>query len=133
MDNFMNRMEIGYFNIVNANNTACKEKILNKLLYFIVNEYKITDSINYLYSINTQDFIKNSVIHNKQHLLLFIRDCEVISNALKLKDNEILEYKDNAFVIKIVIPPESESEESSPLSMGNIEDYKNIEWGSFDK
>lgn len=100
MENFLNRIEICYFNIIQTNDINYKEKYLNNLFKLIQLEHLVLDLINYLYTLNPKKFIDYLYENKMQYILFLTYDLNIISNLIEIDISKYtLIYEDKIKII----------------------------------
>lgn len=99
MENFLNRIEICYYNILHTNDLLKKENILNRLITLFRTERLTNDFMNYLYLIDTDAIINLLIINKLDYLLLLTYDLSIISKILNINDTKKLIFDKGCFRI----------------------------------
>jgi hypothetical protein len=100
MDQFLNRLEICYYNMILTNLVIKKEKILNDILNLLKYQRLTTDLFNMLY-------ISNPVVYNTfineigyPSLILLTYNLLAIEKSINLSKNNFIVFNNNKFYIK---------------------------------
>lgn len=113
MEAFLNRLEISYCNINLCKNVNKKEVLLNKVLAMIKYYRLLMDFITYLHIFNPEDLQEFITKLNKPSLILLSYDLNAIGKAVKLSDDFLLTFHNNAFHVEYKpISPTSDSTHS---------------------
>lgn len=113
MNQFINRLEISFCNLVLTKNINQKELILNKTLVLVGYYRMLIDLMNYLYSFSPELFQEIITRFSKPSLILLTYDLQAISKAIGLSDDSYIIYDNNSFHIENKqISPRSDSTHS---------------------
>lgn len=113
MENFLNRLDVCFYNALLTNKIDQKEKIINKVFTLIKYCRMTTDLINYLYTFNNDTFSQFIKTCEKPSLILLTYDLEAIGNAINIPSTMYLLFRNNSFYIDYKpISPNSNSSNS---------------------
>lgn len=129
MENYINRIEICFFNTANTKDIDKKEKLLNKILFLVKNNIFTIDLMNYIYKHNPKEFINFIELCNLQVLLLFTYDFDTIARLINLNDNKVIVYNGVKFLL-INKNDNVNNIDESPLSLSPLIG-DNINWGDY--
>ncbi len=99
MEQFLNRLDILFYNTIITKNIEKKELLLNRVLNFIRYHRILTDMINYLYMSDKDTFEQFIDKINKPSLILLTYNLENISKKIKLPDNYYIIFSNSSFHI----------------------------------
>ena len=107
MRNFLNRLDIYYYNIVISKSLDQKAKALNKVINMLRYCRMTLDFVDYFYSHDHELLLNIINVLNKPSLILLTYDLEAIGKAIGIPDGSIIVGYNDLFHIEYLSPTQS--------------------------